>query len=60
VLNAVKAELQQRMHEPIPEVDKWLQPVVGGYYGVPLNQAALKLFRFRVGWLWQRALWRRR
>ena len=50
-LNAVKAELQRRMHEPIPEVGKWLQAVVHGhnrYYGVPLNQNALWIFRFQV------------
>ena len=61
-LNAVKAELQRRMHEPIPEVGKWLQAVVRGhirYYGVPMNQPALGIFRFRVGWLWHRALSRR-
>ena len=43
-LNEVKAELQRRMHEPIPEVGKWLQAVVRGhirYYGVPMNQPAL-------------------
>jgi len=43
-LNEVKAELQRRMHEPIPEVGKWLQAVVRGhirYYGVPMNQTAL-------------------
>ena len=43
-LNEVKAELQRRMHEPIPEVGKWLQAVVRGhirYYGVPMNQNAL-------------------
>jgi len=37
-LNEVKAELQRRMHEPIPEVGKWLQAVVRGhirYYGCP-------------------------
>src|SRR6266478_1923932 len=36
-LNEVKAELQRRMHEPIPEQGKWLRAVVGGhfrYYGV--------------------------
>src|SRR5439155_7937826 len=36
-LNEVKAELQRRMHEPIPEVGKWLQAVVRGhirYYGL--------------------------
>ena len=61
-LNAVKAELQRRMHEPIPEQGKWLRAVVGGhvrYYGVPMNQPALALFRFRVGWYWHRSLSRR-
>jgi hypothetical protein len=61
-LNEVKAELQRRMHEPIPEQGKWLQAVVRGhvrYYGVPMNQSALAVFRFRVGWLWHRSLSRR-
>src|SRR6266446_1341026 len=61
-LNAVKAELQRRMHEPIPEQGKWLQVVVRGhlrYYGVPMNNPALALFRFQVGRLWHRALSRR-
>src|SRR5437899_1576529 len=61
-LNEVKAELQRRMHEPIPEQGKWLQAVVRGhirYYGVPMNTPALRVFRFRVGWLWHRALSRR-
>jgi group II intron reverse transcriptase/maturase len=57
-----KAELQRGMHEPIPEQGKWLRAVVGGhfrYYGVPMNQPALAVFRFRVGWLWHRSLSRR-
>src|SRR6266481_730507 len=61
-LNEVKAELQRRMHEPIPEQGKWLRAVVRGhirYYGVPLNQNALWIFRFQVGGLWHRALSRR-
>ena len=61
-LNEVKAELQRRMHEPIPEQGKWLQAVVRGhirYYGVPMNLNALWIFRFQVGWLWNRALSRR-
>jgi RNA-directed DNA polymerase len=61
-LNAVKAELRQRMHEPILEQGQWLQAVVRGhfrYYGVPMNQSALAVFRFRVGWLWHRSLSRR-
>ncbi len=58
-LNEVKAELQRRMHEPIPELGKWLQAVVRGYiryYGAPMNENALWTFRFRAGWLWHRAL----
>ena len=61
-LNEVKAELQRRMHEPVPELGKWLRAVVRGhirYYGVPMNQPALAMFRFQVGWLWHRALSRR-
>ena len=61
-LNEVKAELQRRMHETIPELGKWLQAVVRGhirYYGVPMNAPALWLFRFQVGRLWYRALSRR-
>ena len=61
-LNEVKAELQRRMHAPIPDQGKWLRAVVGGhfrYYGVPMNQPALAMFRFRVGWYWHRSLSRR-
>jgi RNA-directed DNA polymerase len=61
-LNEVKAELRRRMHDPIPEQGSWLRSVVGGhirYSGVPMNGPALFLFRFQVGWLWQRALSRR-
>ena len=48
-LSAVKAELRLRMHASIPEIGQWLRAVVGGhirYYGVPMNAAALNLFRF--------------
>ncbi len=61
-LSEVKTELKRRMHEPIPEVGKWLRSVVGGhvrYYGVPTNRQALYLFRFQVGRLWHRTLSRR-
>lgn len=58
----VKAALRRRMHDPVPEVGKWLGSVVAGhvrYYGVPTNDRALTRFRFRVGWLWHRAMCRR-
>src|SRR5215472_15603641 len=61
-LNEVKAELRQRMHHPIPEVGQWLRSVVDGhnrYYGVPMNEPALHLFRIQVGRLWHRTLSRR-
>jgi RNA-directed DNA polymerase len=58
----VKTELRLRMHRPIREQGAWLRSVVGGhtrYYGVPMNTAALRTFRSRVGWLWLRTLRRR-
>jgi group II intron reverse transcriptase/maturase len=61
-LSEVKAELRRRLHDPIPVVGAWLRQVVSGhtrYYGVPMNSPAIALFRFRVGWLWHRALARR-
>jgi RNA-directed DNA polymerase len=61
-LGEVKAELKRRIHQPIPELGKWLGGVVGGhmrYYRVPMNMPALFLFRSQVGWLWHRALSRR-
>ena len=61
-LGQVKTELRQRLHDPVPEVGSWLRSVVGGhlrYYGVPMNSRALRLFRFRVGWLWYRSMRRR-
>ena len=61
-LNEVKAELRRRMHQPIPEVGQWLRSVVDGhnrYYGVPMNDPALHLFRIQVGRLWHRTLSRR-
>jgi hypothetical protein len=61
-LGEVTTELKRRMHDPVPEVGKWLRSVVGGhirYYGVPMNGPALALFRFEVGWRWHRVLSRR-
>lgn len=61
-LDEVKAGLRRRWPDPIPEVGQWLRSVVGGhirYYGVPMNNRALAVFRFQVGWPWHRALGRR-
>src|SRR5229473_207473 len=61
-LSEVKAERRRRMHDPIPAMGEWLRSVVNGhirYYGVPMNQTALKIFWTQVGWLWHRMLSRR-
>ena len=61
-LKDVKHALRRRLHDPVPEVGKWLASVVRGhcqYYGVPMNSQALSLFRYRVIWLWWRSLRRR-
>jgi len=61
-LAEVKAELRRRLHDPVPEVGRWLRSVVEGhfrYYGVPMNSPALKTFRFQAVRLWHRAMCRR-
>jgi len=61
-LQRVKIELRRRMHDPVPEVGKWLKSVVSGhirYFGVPGNRYALAHFRFTVSHLWHHVLERR-
>jgi RNA-directed DNA polymerase len=61
-LRAVKAELRQRLHQPVPEQGAYLRAVVLGhnrYYGVPLNGPALNAFRAAMAQLWWRVLRRR-
>jgi RNA-directed DNA polymerase len=61
-LKALKLELKQRMHIPIPEQGAWLRQVLRGYFAyhaVPTNSARLNAFRYHVTILWRRALRRR-
>jgi RNA-directed DNA polymerase len=61
-LRELKEALRKRMHEPIPEVGKWLGQIVAGYFAyhaVPTNSAALHAFRYHVAALWHRHLCRR-
>lgn len=61
-LQAIKTELKRRRHEPIPSVGAWLRQVTLGYYqyhAVPGNLPRLQLFRWRLSWMWCRALSRR-
>ena len=58
-LHEVKAELQRRRHDPIPEQGRWLGSVVRGhtaYYAVPGNSNAVRSFRSLVIRHWQREL----
>lgn len=59
---AIRLKLKARIHEPTPQVGKWLKAVVTGffnYHAVPGNTQALWLFRFLIGRAWQRTLCRR-
>ena len=61
-LQRLKEELRRRMHDPLPEVGKWLRSVVTGhyrYYGVPRNGPALNEFRIGLMRLWKHILDRR-
>ena len=61
-LKDVYANLRRRMHAPVPEQGRYLRAVMNGhiqYYGVPGNRASISAFRFRLGWLWWKALQRR-
>src|SRR5258707_774214 len=61
-LQAIKQELRQRRHQPIPVQGKWLRQVVKGYFNyhaVPTNSRALAAFRVFVTELWRRSLRRR-
>jgi RNA-directed DNA polymerase len=61
-LRAVKAELQHRRHQAIPEQGAYLRAVLVGhvrYYGVPMNSPALGAFRGALARLWYGSLGRR-
>jgi RNA-directed DNA polymerase len=50
-LQAIKAELRRRMHEPIADVGAWLRKVVTGYYryhAIPGNIDRLSVFGQRL------------
>jgi RNA-directed DNA polymerase len=61
-LQAIKQELRQRMHQPIPAQGKWLKQVIRGYFNyhaVPTNRRALASFRDAIVKAWWRRLNRR-
>jgi RNA-directed DNA polymerase len=61
-LQAIKQELRQRTHQPIPRQAKWLAQVIRGYFNyhaVPTNRRALASFRDEIVRAWWRRLNRR-
>jgi RNA-directed DNA polymerase len=61
-LQAIKAALCRRMHEPVASVGEWLQKVTLGYYqyhAVPGNLDHLRVFMHRLRRLWRLVLIRR-
>ncbi len=58
-LASLREEVRRRKHEPADQQHRWLSSVLRGhygYYGVPGNTAALRVFRARVRAAWHRAL----
>jgi RNA-directed DNA polymerase len=61
-LEAIKAELRRRMHEPLASIGEWLRSVVRGYFqyhAIPGNTPSLGLFLFRLRRLWRNVIRRR-
>ena len=61
-LKEMRLELRRRLHQPVPEVGRWLKSVLQGhynYYAVPRNLPALYHFHKEIIRLWMRALMRR-
>ena len=61
-LQAIKAALRRRLHEPVASVGAWLQKVTLGYYqyhAVPGNLDHLRVFMHRLRRLWRLILIRR-
>jgi group II intron reverse transcriptase/maturase len=61
-LAEVKAQLRQRMHQPVPAQGRWLASVITGhmaYYAVPGNRAAISAFRDQLTRHWFKSLRRR-
>ena len=61
-LQAIKAEVRKRMHDPLRRTGAWLQTVVRGYFqyhAIPGNTASLGVFRERLRRLWRHAIRRR-
>lgn len=58
----VRRQIRQRMHDPVPEVGRWLRSVIIGYqnyFAVLGNMDAVHAFRDEVSKAWKHSLCRR-
>jgi group II intron reverse transcriptase/maturase len=61
-LRSIKERLYRRLHDPIPEIGRWLRSIVRGYFAyhaIPTNIAALSAFRYHLIGIWRKTLRRR-
>lgn len=58
-LRSIKERLRRRMHDPIPDIGRWLQGIVRGYFAyhaIPTNYPTLKAFRHHLIRIWYKTL----
>jgi RNA-directed DNA polymerase len=61
-LRSIKERLYRRLHDPIPEIGRWLRGIVRGYFAyhaIPTNISALSAFRYHLIGIWRKTLRRR-
>ncbi len=61
-LRPIKERLRRRMHDPIPDIGRWLQSIVRGYFAyhaIPTNYSSLSAFRHHLIAIWRKTLRRR-
>jgi group II intron reverse transcriptase/maturase len=58
-LRSIKERLRRRMHDPIPDIGRWLQSIVRGYFAyhaIPTNYSSLSAFRHHLIAIWRKTL----
>ncbi len=58
-LLSIKERLYRRLHDPIPEIGRWLAGIMRGYFAyhaIPTNISTLSNFRYYIIALWRKTL----
>jgi len=58
-LRSIKERIRRRMHDPIPDIGRWLQSIVRGYFAyhaIPTNYSSLSAFRHHLIAIWRKTL----